>query len=41
MMVDVTKKTYYSLVAHQRIVGFNCYSYMKLQVCTVIVTTIK
>ena len=30
MMVD------YSLVAHQRIVGFSCYSYMKLQVCTVI-----
>ena len=36
MMVDVTRKTYYSLVAHQRIVGFSCYSYMKLQVCTVI-----
>ena len=36
MMVDVTSKTYYSLVAHQRIVGFSCYSYMKLQVCTVI-----
>ena len=36
MMVDVTRKTYYSLVAHQRIVGFSCYSYMKLQICTVI-----
>ena len=36
MMVDVTRKTYYSLVAHQRIAGFSCYSYMKLQVCTVI-----
>ena len=36
MMVDVTRKTYYLLVAHQRIVGFSCYSYMKLQVCTVI-----
>ena len=30
MMVDVTRKTYYLLVAHQRIVGFSCYSYMKL-----------
>ena len=36
MMVDVTRKTYYSLVAHQQIVGFSCYSYMKLQVCTII-----
>ena len=36
MMVDVTRETYFSLVAHQRIVGFSCYSYMKLQVCTVI-----
>ena len=36
MIVDVTRKTYYLLVAHQRIVGFSCYSYMKLQVCTVI-----
>ena len=36
MMVDVTRKTYYSLVAHQKIVGFSCCSYMKLQVCTVI-----
>ena len=36
MMVDVTRKTYYSLVAHRQIVGFSCYSYMKLQVCTVI-----
>ena len=35
-MVDVTRKTYYSLVAHQRIVGFSCYSYMKLQIRTVI-----
>jgi len=36
MMVDVTRKIYYSLVAHQRLVGFLCYSYMNLQVCTVI-----
>ena len=36
MMVDVTRKTYYSLVAHQQIVGFSCYSYMKFQVGTVI-----